>query len=140
MGSAFPQILIIDDDPGFVHELSAALSSAGFETASAADGSSAGRLLENAAFDLLIVDLVLPGNMSGFGVISILTRTEPPFKIIAASAVFRDPVLAYIATRLGVDECVEKTRAGQPFNGAAWVRTVRQVLGGASQAQRSDAA
>ncbi len=139
MGPAFPQILIIDDDPNFVRELSSALSSAGFQTATAADGSSAGRLLENAAFDLLIVDLVLPGNMSGFDVVSVLTRTEPPFKIIVTSAAFQNPVFEYVCERLGVDAFIEKARHGEAFNRAAWIQTVERVLKGQTVA-RADAA
>ncbi len=124
------KILILDDDAEFLEQLSAVLSSAGFEAIIAADVKSAETILtkNDPKIHAFIVDLVLPGDLSGFDVISAVTRNTPPFKIIAASCVYRESVLAYICERLGVDAFVEKTRRGEPFNAAQWITTLRRLL------------
>ncbi len=132
-----PRILILDDDPDFLGRLARVLSSAGFEALTVADVKSAeGILMGNEPkIDAFIVDLVLPGNLSGFDVISAVTRKTPPFKIIAASCVYRQAVLEYMCERLGVDAFVEKSKPGEPFNAVQWLHTIRRVLdeGGTSR-------
>jgi DNA-binding NtrC family response regulator len=126
-----PRILILDRDPKFLEELAAVLSSAGFETITTVDTKSAERIFDRDEpnIAIFILDLVLSGLLSGFDVISAITRHTPPFKIIATSGAYREAVLDDIHPRLRVDAFVEKTRPGQPFNAAQWIQTVRRLLG-----------
>ncbi len=124
------RILIVDDDSDFLRNLSAALSGAGFDVLTALDITAAEKVLGHPdhGIDLLIVDLVLPGAFSGFDIISAVTRTKPPFKVIATSAVYRSSVLEYVSDQVGVDSYVEKGKPGEPFDPAPWIETVRKLL------------
>ncbi len=60
-------ILVIDDDPGVRNILCSQLGASGLNTVQAADGQSALELLADCSFDLVILDVRMPG-MSGFDV------------------------------------------------------------------------
>lgn len=124
------RVFIIDDDPKFLDALSAALSSAGFEVNTASDAKTAQPILSrpDPRIDVLIVDLVLPGDLSGFDVISGVTRVRPSFKILTTSAVFRGDQLKYISERMGADEFIQKPLPGEPLNAAQWISTLRRLL------------
>ena len=125
-----PRILIVDDDPEFLRALSAVLAAAGFEAITAVDVKSAQPILSrpDPGIDLLIVDLVLQGELSGFDLISIVTRTRPSFRILAASGVYRRSTLEYIADRMGADTFIEKPKPGEPLDGDQWVRAIQRLL------------
>ncbi len=127
-------ILIIDDDPAFIRKLSRVLSGAGYQVLTAETGEAAVEVLEQhrPGIQLVICDLVLP-RMSGFDIIGCLTR-HGAWKIIAASQVFRNPLLEHICTRLGVDAFVEKPKVGDPLNAGKWISAVQDVLAGAGAA------
>jgi DNA-binding response OmpR family regulator len=61
------KILVVDDDPTAVSALRQILQSRGYEVATAASGEEALPLLEAEPFDLVLLDVALPG-MSGFDV------------------------------------------------------------------------
>ncbi len=125
-----PSILIIDDDPVFIRTLSRVLSEAGYHILTAESGEAAVEILERrrSEIHLVICDLVLP-RMSGFEVIGCLTR-HGAWKIIAASQVFRNPLLEDICSRLGVNAFVEKPRIGDSLNPRVWISAVHDVLAG----------
>jgi CheY-like chemotaxis protein len=60
-----PRVLVIDDDAGTRFVLREALTDLGFEVVSAEDGAEAPDLVTEQHFDLLVVDLYMPG-MNGF--------------------------------------------------------------------------
>lgn len=60
------RILVVEDDPRTVEFLRAQLQAAGHECIGAANGEQALALAKRAAADLLILDIMLPGGMSGF--------------------------------------------------------------------------
>jgi DNA-binding response OmpR family regulator len=62
------RILIIDDDPSVRQSLHEVLRDAGYSAATAADGLSGKSRLKTTAFDLLVLDLNLPG-LSGFDIL-----------------------------------------------------------------------
>lgn len=61
------RILLIEDDPGTSRIISYALDQAGFEVVTAKDGIEGLSDVKNKAFDLLILDVMLPG-LDGFQV------------------------------------------------------------------------
>jgi len=63
-----PRILIADDEPRLVHIVSMYLSMEGFDVAGAGDGLEALRLLEREDFDLVLLDIMMPG-ISGYEVL-----------------------------------------------------------------------
>ena len=60
-----PRILLVEDEPAVLLIVSDLLESAGYEVASARDGTRGLRLVLDQPFDLLILDVMLPG-MDGF--------------------------------------------------------------------------
>ncbi len=120
-------VLIVDDDPVFARSLSHLLSTSGYNILVANNGEAAVEILEqDCSIRVVICDLVLP-SMSGFEVIGALTR-HGSCKIIAASGVFRNPLLEAVSRQLGADAFVEKPAAGDPFAADVWLRAVRDVL------------
>ena len=57
-------ILIVEDDPDIGNLIQSALTDAGFDTKRAYSGTEAMLLIESGRFDLILLDLMLPG-MSG---------------------------------------------------------------------------
>jgi len=77
-------ILVIDDEPDIVEELSEYLTHKGFRVLSAGDGPAALELFAQEAVDLIITDLLMPG-MSGIKMIDNMHRLQPDVPIIAMS-------------------------------------------------------
>lgn len=121
-------ILLVDDDPGFLLDLSGVLTEAGYRVKVALTGDEAWKTLErdHATIDLLIIDLVLP-DIHGVEIIGAVTRRPNRLKVIAASSVMRDSYLETIRY-LGAQETIRKPPMGSPVIGEEWVRIVRKVL------------
>ena len=69
------RILAVDDDPITLRALRQVLLHKGFEVQEAADGEGALELLERESFDLVILDVALPG-ISGFDVCRKIRASE----------------------------------------------------------------
>jgi len=65
------KVLIIDDSKMSREILKAALEHEGIEAKCAADGKEALAILEKESFDLIVLDLILPG-LDGFGVLTLI--------------------------------------------------------------------
>ena len=68
-------ILIVDDTEDIRLFLQEALQTAGYQTLSAADGEEAFRLVQTAAPDLVMLDIMLPG-LNGFQVLRKIRETS----------------------------------------------------------------
>jgi len=62
------KILIVDDEPRLLRLVKVNLTASGYEVATSTDGKTAIELLESSVFDLLILDIMLPGSLNGFDV------------------------------------------------------------------------
>ena len=62
-----PRILLVEDEPSLILTLSDMLKSEGYDVESAENGILAKTRIERESFDLVILDVMLPG-MSGFEV------------------------------------------------------------------------
>ena len=78
-------ILIIDDEAAIRDSLEALLTMEGFEVAMAGDGASGLELLANSAYDLLLLDLALPGE-SGIDLLPRILETQPGLPVIMITA------------------------------------------------------
>ena len=67
------RILIIEDEPDIQELLDAYLRDAGYETATAGDGVEALARFQEASYDLILLDLMLP-KIDGFGVCEWIRR------------------------------------------------------------------
>jgi DNA-binding response OmpR family regulator len=80
------QILVIDDEPKIVSFVSRALAGDGFAVDSAADGVRGLALAARERYDLVLLDLLLPG-LDGVGVLHKLRSRRPQQPVIVLSAV-----------------------------------------------------
>jgi len=79
------RILIAEDEPGIVRFLEKGLRAEGYVTASASDGDLALQLAQTGEFDLLLLDLGLPGR-DGFAVLTELRRRRARLPVIVLTA------------------------------------------------------
>jgi CheY-like chemotaxis protein len=106
-------ILVIDDDRAVLATIRMLLERAA-HSIEAVDNSRAGlKLLGTRAFDLLIVDIFMPG-MDGFETMKLVHRSWPEMPIIVISgqqfrlASDRQPDFLHMATRLGAVSSLQK--------------------------------
>ena len=111
-----PRILVVDDDPMVCVAIEVYLKRQGFDV-TVADGADAGmRALEQAAFDVMLIDVFMP-HMRGFESIRIFHERAPDF--------------LRMTLELGAARCLSK-----PFAPGALPATVNECLaGGASSAR-----
>ncbi|HTM24899.1 MAG TPA: response regulator transcription factor [Vicinamibacterales bacterium] len=100
------RILLIEDEPGLVMTLTDRLAREGYSVESAADGESGLERASANAFDLLLLDLMLP-RMSGFDVCRELRKRgiETPVVMLTARGQVVDKV---VGLKLGADDYVTK--------------------------------
>ena len=100
------RILIIEDEPGLVLTLTDLLASEGYEVESASDGTSGLRMATESAFDLILLDVMLPGK-NGFDVCRDLRarNVTTPVMMLTARGQVIDKVLGL---KLGADDYLTK--------------------------------
>ncbi len=115
------RILVVEDDAAIRRGLSDALTFAGYETLQAANGNEGLSLGLRATWDLLLLDLVLPGP-SGFEILEAVHKVRPtlPIIILTARGEEADRVKGL---RLGADDYVVK-----PFSVRELLARVEAVL------------
>jgi len=107
------KILIVDDDR-FVREgLTELFLSRGFAVESAEDGYEAITRVENENFDLILLDLILPG-ISGIDTLKSIISIDPRANIIAMTAYSEQSVVARAMTE-GAKRCFLKPMETAPL-------------------------
>ena len=115
-----PKVLIVEDDALVREAVTLVLDRAGFETATAADGTAALEAVAADAPALVVLDVMLPG-IDGFSVCRELRRTSTvPIVMLTARADTADVVTGL---ELGADDYVTK-----PFEPSELAARVRAVL------------
>lgn len=106
-------ILVIDDDRAVLSTIKILLERAA-HAVEAVDNSQAGlRLLETQRFDLLVVDIFMPG-IDGFETMRLVHQSQPEMPVIVisgqqfSSASEREPDFLYMATKLGAVSSLQK--------------------------------
>jgi len=124
-------ILVVDDDAGLRELLQEYLAAQGFQVAAVADGTQMDAYLSQHAVDLLILDLMLPGE-DGLSLARRL-RTRSSLPIIMLSARGED-VDRIVGLEVGADDYLAK-----PFNPRELLARIRALLRRNEQGQaRSD--
>lgn len=114
-----PTILIVDDEPEILRALRSGLTAQGYEVATAADGAEALRRATSHVPDLVILDLMLPGDMGGLEVCRRLREwSSLPILVLSALGQERRKVEAldlgaddYLTKPFGMDELTARVRA-----------------------------
>jgi two-component system response regulator RegX3 len=114
------RLLLVDDERDILDPVAYALGQEGFEVTAATDGSTALELARNERYDVVILDIVLPG-VSGIDVCRTLRgESDVPIVMLTARDAEVDRVLGL---ELGADDYVTK-----PFSTAELVSRVRAIL------------
>jgi DNA-binding response OmpR family regulator len=107
------RILVVDDDLHVGQAIGVWLKQHGFRVSIADGGPNGLAALDNATFDLMIVDVFMP-HMRGFEAIRLFHERAPTVPLIAISGyAFSDteiagPEFLRLATRLGATRCMRK--------------------------------
>ncbi|HEY7401007.1 MAG TPA: response regulator transcription factor [Actinomycetota bacterium] len=81
-----PRILVVDDEPRIVSFVSRALTAEGFAVESALDGRRGSDLARSGRFELVVLDLLLPG-LHGVAVLREILEARPQQRVLVLSAV-----------------------------------------------------
>jgi two-component system OmpR family response regulator/two-component system phosphate regulon response regulator OmpR len=116
-----PMIYVVDDDAGIRDSLAEYLAAQGFEVASAEGGAALDALLEKARPDLLVLDLMMPGEDG----LSIARRLKgqagaPPIIMLSAKGEDIDRI---VGLEVGADDYLPK-----PFNPRELLARIRAVM------------
>lgn len=115
-----PHILVVDDDQKIRGLLGSFLSSNGFRVTEASDAASARAFMRGLAFDLVLLDVMMPGE-SGLSLARDLKLTRPvPICMLTALAEAEDRISGLEA---GVDDYVSK-----PFDPRELLLRLRNIL------------
>ena len=124
-----PHILVVDDDREIRDLTGRYLRKHGFRVESAADAKAMDRLLRDGRFDLIVLDLMLPGE-DGLSICRRLrASTRIPILMLTAVAEDTDRI---IGLEIGADDYLTK-----PFNPRELLARIRAVL---RRAERADSA
>ncbi|MBI2867079.1 MAG: response regulator transcription factor [Chloroflexi bacterium] len=112
------RILVVDDEPEMLKLVGANLQARGYEVVSANDGSEALKIAGEQIFDLVILDISMPGP-DGFQVCQrVRSFSDVPVLMLSARGQEKDKVKAldmgaddYITKPFGVDELMARVRA-----------------------------
>ncbi|WP_092529126.1 response regulator transcription factor [Amycolatopsis arida] len=116
-----PRVLVVDDEPGVRKALQRGLRAEGMDVVTAADGPSALRLAQTGSFDVLLLDIMLPG-LSGYRVLQQLRAEGVTTPVLLVSA--KDGEIDQAdGLDLGADGYLVK-----PFSFVVLVAQVRAVL------------
>jgi len=115
-----PRILIVDDDRDIRELLSQFLLKHGYASDTAADGDELYRALALADYDLVVLDVMLPGD-DGFTLCRQL-RARSPLPIIMLTAIDEDTD-RIVGLEMGADDYVTK-----PFNPRELLARIKAVL------------
>ena len=98
--------LVVDDDPEIRAGLADYLQRFGMEVQTAADGVQMRRQLASASFDVLVLDLMLPGE-SGLSLCQWVQRERPELPVLMLTAQ-GDPASRIVGLEMGADDYLAK--------------------------------
>lgn len=112
-------ILIVEDDGNIAKMIEATLSMVGYQCESCGDGSEAVRCILEGSFDLILLDVMLPG-MDGFEIITKIKNKGVPVIFLTAMQDVGDKVKGL---RLGAEDYIVK-----PFEAVELLARIEVVL------------
>jgi len=115
------RVLVCDDEDSLRTILSAELTGAGYEVATAADGEEGIAEVKNQKFDLVMLDIKMP-NKDGFEVLKFIKKEHPDVKVIMLTG-FADLKNAIESKKYGAEDFVSK-----PYDLVDLLTTIERVL------------
>jgi CheY-like chemotaxis protein len=129
-------ILVVDDEPSILAIASAILNTVSSPPLKASNGEEAIELMEaeylaGRSITTAIVDLTMPGGLSGFETMESLKRIDPNIKVIACSGYFQDGALE-LCQSIGFANILAK-----PYTPDSFISMIRRTKGESSPAGRA---
>lgn len=118
--TALPAILVVDDDPDICQLVSQFLEPHGFQVSTAGDGRGMRRIMADKAFDLVILDLMLPDEDGLALCRELRAASRVPIIFLTAVSGETDRV---VGLEMGADDYL-----GKPFSSRELLARVRAVL------------
>src|SRR5262249_45715913 len=87
------RILVVDDDPQVLELFTRILTNGGYSVTSERSGAAANDALARQAFDLVILDLSMPGGIDGFEVLKSIRAHRPKLPVLVISGYMQGPLL-----------------------------------------------
>src|SRR3990167_6348135 len=128
---ATARILMVDDDPGILDVVSDFLGKHGYHVETAGDAREMEQALERGPVDLIVLDVMLPGE-DGLSIARRLSGEGPPIIMLSAMGEDTDRI---VGLELGADDYLSK-----PCNPRELLARVRAVLRRAEQRGQSTSA
>ncbi len=116
------KILLVDDEQTFADVLSERLQARGLEVVTAADGVEAVQRAKQERFDVVVLDMLMPG-MSGLETLKNLLRADPNLKIVLLTG-HASVARGIEAMKLGAMDFLEK-----PIDIESLIETIRGKKG-----------
>ncbi|GFI32171.1 MAG: response regulator transcription factor [Lachnospiraceae bacterium] len=113
------KILIVEDDPNIAKLIEATVAIGGYEGIVCGDGAEAFEKMEHGNYDLILLDVMLPG-MDGFEIVKKRTNKEAPVIFITAKQELTDKVKGL---RLGAEDYIVK-----PFEAMELLARIEVIL------------
>jgi two-component system OmpR family response regulator len=118
--SPVPRILVVEDDPSMRTLILRVLKENGYEATSARDGREMASVLSGATFDLILLDVMLPGR-SGLDLCRDIRKTSRvPIIMVSAHG---DEIDRVLGLEIGADDYVPK-----PFGAKELLARIRALL------------
>lgn len=128
-------ILLIDDDKRMTEEISEILIGEGYDVTVANDGTKGNELLISHSYDLVLLDLKMPG-LSGFGVLKKIRERTKTAKVIIITATPLGSDLLEDANALSNEEHEILKQANgiikKPYNIEAMLKLVHNTIEGST--------
>lgn len=117
-------ILVVDDEPEVRNLLRILLEDEGYDVATGQDGAEALRQLQQRPYDVVLLDIKMPG-ASGFDVLRFVRDRHPGTRVIMLTA-FAELANAMESRYLGADDFI-----GKPYDPNEVLMAIERVLGAA---------
>ncbi len=123
------RILLMDDEPAICEITGILLKKLGYDPTIAVTGEEAlaeytKAREEGHPFDVIILDLTIPGGMGGREVISVIRKSDPDVKVLVSSGDLSDPAIVSYAD-YGFSGVLAK-----PYNKNGLDQAIKSVLSG----------
>ena len=116
------KILVVDDDQSIQVLLTRMLSLGDYEVTCASNGKQAVDMISENQFDLIITDVVMPGDLNGIDVLRMARQVDPHYPVIVITG-YVDTEATARAIELGADDFIPK-----PFNVSLILSAVATAL------------
>ena len=122
------RILVVEDNPNVIEVTSALIKQLGYTISMAANAEAALRLLESESFDVVLSDIMMPGDMDGLALARHLREVRPALPVILASG-----------SNKRVEEAATEFRAFQkPYDIDQLDKVVQDIVRGCEMRKRDN--